>query len=542
MGLLAVLFAAAGALPAVLLAAGRACLLLAGVALAYALFLLLRSFAAHVYAAYIAPTKHIPGRAWTPFADLWAMVAGTGHERLAADHARLGPVVRLAPKVVSVIDPKEAFRILHAVDLPKARLYDMFVPPSMVPSVFSARDREYHRVRRRLLAPSFGLKHIAGREPQVMAVWDAFEAHVDGLVAAAEKGEAAVDACSESCNFASDVMGRAAFGMDFGTVGSAAKDPFLAAFNQAFDAVLYYYLVPASYTFYRLLPVAKAIDTVRGTGSRIVEERRALAKKDPAAAPRDLLEDLVRAHDAESGIRLTTEEVVAECTTVHFAGADTTGTTLTWVLYLLARHPRHADAVRREVAGVPSAGEKHIPHAELRNLPMLNAVINEALRLLPAGGGGASREVPPEGYELDVGGRKVPLPEGTEVIVHTWSMHRSPALWERADEFWPERWIGDEGSEASEAEGEIKGEGPRRCRRDAFLPFSAGSRDCIGKNFALQELRLFTVHFLRRYDFRLAGTGGEIRAAEEFLIVPEGRKLPLLVRRRAGGKDESGGK
>lgn len=71
-----------------------------------------------------------------------------------------------------------------------------------------------------------------------------------------------------------------------------------------------------------------------------------------------------------------------------------------------------------------------------------------------------------------VDGKEVLLPGGTETIVAFWAMHRDPGLWKRAGEFRPERWIEEE---------EEGAEGPIKCRRDAWFPFSAESRDCIGK-------------------------------------------------------------
>lgn len=73
------------------------------------------------------------------------------------------------------------------------------------------------------------------------------------------------------------------------------------------------------------------------------------------------------------------------------------------------------------------------------------------------------------------------IPEGTNAKVHTWSMHRDPRYWSQPDTFWPERWAIAEGL-LPVPEGFVH-------NPNAFIPFSFGPANCVGKNLAMLNMR-----------------------------------------------------
>ena len=230
---------------------------------------------------------------------------------------------------------------------------------------------------------------------------------------------------------------------------------------------------------------------------------------------------MINAEDSETGAKLNTEQVAAEALTLLVAGADTTSTTTSWTVLLLHENPKYVGLLREELKTIPKENGQ-FPHAALKNLPLLNGIIYEGLRLFNVAGG-VSREAPLGGLTFEYKGQQIAVPAGTEVVLPFWTLHHDEKLWTRAHDFWPERW-----NEEENEEGPV---GPRPCRRDAFFGFSAGTRDCIGKNFAWQEARVMLAHFVDAFDFELA-PGCDPQPREQFIIAPGDGKIDLIVRKR----------
>jgi cytochrome P450 len=288
-----------------------------------------------------------------------------------------------------------------------------------------------------------------------------------------------VNLCKDFNAVTNDVIGSTAFGQSFNSVSLPDRHPLVRHTAAVLEGIIYYILIPPSYKYWRWFPVAKSIDFVRTFVSDVIRQRKDLIKeKGIDAAPQDILQNLVMAEDAESGTRLNEEEVLSESLTLLVAGADTTSHTLSWTCYLLARNPQYIPLLLAELATVTLENNR-FSHNQLKNLPLLNAIISEGLRLFPVAGTALLRKVGPNGFVVPFNGSDVVLAEGTELVIPIWTLHRSPAIWQRAEEFWPERWFVDDLSapvKKTEAAA-----GPGVCRRDSFFPFSEGSRDCIGK-------------------------------------------------------------
>lgn len=126
-----------------------------------------------------------------------------------------------------------------------------------------------------------------------------------------------------------------------------------------------------------------------------------------------------------------------------------------------------------------------LPEAsKLDNLPLLNALIQEALRLYPGATHRQDRVAPDEEliYTDPTTGQIYTIPAGTAVGMTAPLVNRSAQLYERADEFLPDRYIDD----------------PRLSKH--LFTFSKGTRQCIGMNLAYQELQTFTAGIFRKYD------------------------------------------
>nr|XP_055038020.1 cytochrome P450 2K1-like [Misgurnus anguillicaudatus] len=161
------------------------------------------------------------------------------------------------------------------------------------------------------------------------------------------------------------------------------------------------------------------------------------------------------------------------------AGTDTTGTTLRWGLLLMAKYPQIQDRVHEEIDRVLDGRE---PVTEDRkNLPYTDAVIHEIQRL--------ANLVPlnlPHQTSCDVNFNGYLIKKGTCVLPLLTSVLRDESEWKTPDTFNPEHFLNENG---------------QLIKRDAFMPFSAGRRICLGEGLARMELFLFFTSLLQCFHF-----------------------------------------
>mmetsp|Transcript_4282 Transcript_4282/g.5268 ORF Transcript_4282/g.5268 Transcript_4282/m.5268 type:complete len:571 (+) Transcript_4282:65-1777(+) len=182
-----------------------------------------------------------------------------------------------------------------------------------------------------------------------------------------------------------------------------------------------------------------------------------------------------------------------------FAGHDTTGHTLTWLLFELARNPEIQKKLQQEVDEFyNSLNGREMTYADLKELKYMTKCIFETLRLWPAVANGTFREIQFDDTIKGPNGKDVMIPKGTFCRIINWSRHRNPDLWGAdAETFNPDReW----------KESEIWFDDGLRAYNPAserFSPFTFQPRDCIGKNFAHMEMRAILCFLLKDYSFEL---------------------------------------
>ena len=205
------------------------------------------------------------------------------------------------------------------------------------------------------------------------------------------------------------------------------------------------------------------------------DEMRALIaqKRNQNTDDGDVLSMLIAARDATTGVQLSEDELLGHVGVFFGAGYDTTAVSLSWTLFLLSQHPEVFANLLDELESVLHGEAPTVE--QLHQLPLLERVIKESMRILPA--------VPWNGrvtsQATELGGYA--LPEGTEVFVSIYQTHHMPELYAEPEVFNPQRW---ETIEPSMFE---------------YVPFSAGSRTCIGAAFALIEMKIVLAMLLQRY-------------------------------------------
>ena len=190
----------------------------------------------------------------------------------------------------------------------------------------------------------------------------------------------------------------------------------------------------------------------------------------------DFLDILLMAKD-EVGNGLTDIEMRNEVDTFMFEGHDTTTSGISWTLYCLAQHPEHQEKVREEVKNV-LMGREWLEYEDLKELRYTQWCIKEAMRLYPPVFA-IFRET-----SEDIQIEKYMIPKGVHLFVMIYNIHRNPEFWPDPDKFDPLRFHPDN----------AEGQHPY-----AYVPFSAGQRNCIGQNFALNGEKIAIASIVYRF-------------------------------------------
>ncbi|EHN6916460.1 cytochrome P450 [Campylobacter jejuni] len=217
----------------------------------------------------------------------------------------------------------------------------------------------------------------------------------------------------------------------------------------------------------------KAGDVIRQVLSDIIKPRYDMVDN---AEFEDILGSLLLVVDADTNKRFSFEEILDQVAMLFLAGHETTASSLTWTLYLISLYPKEQEKAYEEIIQVLQGGDIEISH--LRQFKYLTNIFKESLRLYPPVGFFA-REA-----KKDIQVRDKLIKKGSGVVIAPWLIHRHEEFWTNPHGFNPSRF-----------EGEYK--------KDAYLPFGAGERICIGQGFAMQEAILILANILKTYKLEL---------------------------------------
>ena len=159
---------------------------------------------------------------------------------------------------------------------------------------------------------------------------------------------------------------------------------------------------------------------------------------------------------------------------------------LTHCLYLLSQNPNELQKVANEIReNIPSDASKWDYETIVNGLPYLNAALKETLRLYSPVFDINLRVATKDTFVKDIHVKK-----GTVVATFPIVTNLSSNLYEKRDEFIPQRWIKGDGKTAEE-------------HPHTFIPFSSGARNCIGQHFSMLEAKILMARFLQKYDVNI---------------------------------------
>jgi cytochrome P450 len=358
-------------------------------------------------------------------------------------------------------------------------------------------EDELHLRQRRLAQPAFHRARIA-------AYAETMSAYATRRAAMWRDGER-LDVAREMAAYTLAVVGKTLFDADIEgeahEIGEALGAA-IEAFNLSvlpFGELLERLPIPVTLRFRR------GRERLDATIYRLIAERRASGEDRG-----DLLSMLLLAQDSEGdGGGMSDRQLRDEAMTLLLAGHETTANLLSWTWYLLSQHPEVEAALHAEVDGVPA---ERLGAEDLARLPFARAVLSESMRLFPPAWILGRRAL--EAYRI--GEHEVPA--RTIVLMSQWIVHRDPRWWPEADRFLPARWM--PGGSALD---------PAR-PRFSYFPFGAGTRVCIGEQFAWLEGTLALATIARRWQLRLVPGAQVVPQPIVTLRVRGG--LPMTAHRR----------
>ncbi|XP_026521597.1 cytochrome P450 4B1 [Notechis scutatus] len=244
---------------------------------------------------------------------------------------------------------------------------------------------------------------------------------------------------------------------------------------------LLYWFSPQGFRF------RKACQVAHLHTEKVIKERKESLKaeeelqKIQAKRHLDFLDILLFAKD-ENGIGLSDEEIRAEVDTFMFEGHDTTASGISWLLYCLAQNPEHQERCREEIKSI--LGDRDtIEWDDLNKMTYCTLCIKESLRLYsPVPGVSRILTKPVTFFDGKT------LPEGTWVVISIHLIHMNPRIWHNPEVFDPMRFSPENLSSR---------------HSHAFLPFAAGPRNCIGQQFAMNEMKVVLAMTLLRFELSL---------------------------------------
>ncbi|XP_053310670.1 ultra-long-chain fatty acid omega-hydroxylase-like isoform X1 [Spea bombifrons] len=250
------------------------------------------------------------------------------------------------------------------------------------------------------------------------------------------------------------------------------------------------------------------------TAGVVKQRKKALQEKGVAdfikskqGKTKDFIDILLLSKD-EDGNQLSEEEMRDEVDTFMFEGHDTTASGLSWILYNLACHPEYQDKCREEIRQlVHGKDSEHLNWDDLSQIPFTTMCIKESLRLHPPVTA-VSRSCT-EDIKLPDG--KV-IPKGNTCLISIYGTHHNPVVWPNPEVYDPYRFDQENSQERSS---------------HAFVPFSAGPRNCIGQNFAMAEMKVMTALTLLRFKVTLDETKIVRRKPELILRAEDGLWLKV---------------
>ncbi|RWR77797.1 Cytochrome P450 [Cinnamomum micranthum f. kanehirae] len=240
----------------------------------------------------------------------------------------------------------------------------------------------------------------------------------------------------------------------------------------------------------------------------------------------DILLDI--SEDEKAEMKLTRENIKAFVLDIFAAGTDTSAITTEWALAELMNHPTMLKKAREEIDAVVGK-ERLVEESDIPNLPCIQAIVKETLRLHPATPlifRKSTDDCKISGYDI---------PSNTHIFINVWAIGRDPNHWEDSLEFRPERFMPSDGGSSRI---DVRGQ------HFHLLPFGSGRRACPGTTLAMHLVQTTVAAMVQSFDWKInnckngeenvrvdmtEGVGMTVSRAKPLVCFPIVRVSPLLI-------------
>jgi len=422
-------------------------------------------------------------------------------------------------RIILVTRANVADRLLQSSKhITKSDLYD-FAIPWLGTGLLIARGDKW-RTRRRLITPSFHYNILQ----DFLVVMNEQATVLVNTLKSKNVGEGSFDICPYISHCTLDIICLTAMGKHVNAQGDGESE-YVKAVQKATELIIIRVFRPWLWpdVIYNRLPAGKEmkrkLDILHDFTTCVITERMEEHKhntmKSTAAVgeaeckKRHAFLELLEQADEN---KLCFEDIREEVDTFMFEGHDTTSSAIVWAIHLLGAHPEVQGKVQEELDEVFGDSERNLTYDDLPNLKYMECVIKESQRMFPS--------VPMIGRELEedieLGGFR--CPKGARVLIVITELHCDPLIFPEPKKFDPDRF---------------KLENAAGRHPFAYVPFSAGPRNCIGQKFAVMEEKAVLSALLRNFNIEAVQQTHELEPCNEMILRPgKGVHCKLTPRRK----------
>lgn len=380
---------------------------------------------------------------------------------------------------------------------------EQLIEESGVKGLFTAKGEDW-KMQRKLVMRAFTPEVVRRFFPQFQAMLERLRLH---WLDAAKRGQP-IDLMRDLKLFALDITVAFAYGQDINSL-QALDNTMQRDIDKLFETVAKRMTNPTHYWRYFRLPAdyrfGAALTRIEQTVDGYIAQTRKLLQQQPERRlkPGNLMEAMLVARD-EPGSGFNDNHLSGNAMTMVFAGEDTTSNSTAWLMYLLAPAPSVVQQLRAELDPLFGDAAILLDYNLLQQLPLLDAAINESMRLKPVAPWLALETL----RDMVIGETQVAA--GTPVFALVRQAGMQAQYFPEPEQFLPERWLG--------------GAEPDLLKK--IFPFGGGPRLCPGRFLALTEMKMIVSMLLKNFDIRLQD-GAKVEETFVFTMAPS--CLPVVL-------------
>ncbi|KAH6965043.1 cytochrome P450 [Fusarium venenatum] len=489
----------------------------------------------YLYRTISSPLRKIPGPFLARFSDIWYFLQvkrGDFEKVNIALHEKFGLIVRLGPNRYSLshMDATQGiYSITSGAKYAKSPWYSAFGNPLISRDLFSESNIQAHAQKRRLYQSAYSLSSMVSYEAFVDECAELFDQRLWEMASDDKTQKVGIDADMGhwfQC-YAFDVISMITFSKSLGFLDAGRDiDNMMSTLDSSVKFGSLTGIFPGLYK--AMLAVQGVLPQLQFSKFQAISDFATQCMAEHQAVPKamstegdnneertDFMTKLMARHHKDP-VKYTKLYAWLGCLQNIAAGSDTTGVTLTATLYYLLKYPQAMEKLRQEIDRQDRTNSsKCFSFKQTQDMPYLQAVIKEILRMHPATGLPLERIVPEGGATIC----DQFFPAGTVVGVNTWVEHYSQLIFgPDATDFRPERWLDQDKNKLA-------------FLNRHWIPFGMGARTCIGRHVSHLEISKLIPRILRDFDFEMQDGITSWNTLNHWFVKPKDFKVKLKIRK-----------